>query len=88
MRLPDAKSGFNIGILISLTSGPILARLSYVHSNAVRHGLVRQPTQYAWCSAAWFESNAERSFYQTVLRFRSDRIQIMDDFTINPADVQ
>ncbi len=65
-----------------------LARLNYVHSNAVRHGLVRQPAQYAWCSATWFESKAERSFYQTVLRFRSDRVQIVDDFTINPVDVQ
>lgn len=26
-----------------------LARLSYVHSNAVHHGVVREATQYPWC---------------------------------------
>jgi putative transposase len=32
-----------------------LARLSYTHRNAVRHGLVPVANQYPWCSAAWFE---------------------------------
>lgn len=32
-----------------------LARLNYVHQNAVRHGLVHVANQYSWCSAAWFE---------------------------------
>ena len=32
-----------------------LARLSYVHQNAVKHGLVPVANQYPWCSAAWFE---------------------------------
>jgi putative transposase len=26
-----------------------LARLSYVHKNAVHHGLVREPSLYPWC---------------------------------------
>jgi putative transposase len=29
-----------------------LARLNYVHRNAVKHGLVPLASQYAWCSAA------------------------------------
>ena len=37
-----------------------LARLNYVHQNAVHHGLVRNATLYNWCSAAWFERNARR----------------------------
>ena len=65
-----------------------LARLNYVHSNAARHGLVRQPEQYAWCSAAWFQRKAEKPYYQTVTRIRSDRVRVMDDFTINPADIR
>src|SRR6266568_5148043 len=65
-----------------------LARLNYVHCNAVKHGLVRQPTQYPWCSAGWFEREAERPFYQTVMRIRSDRINVKDDFNVNLADIQ
>jgi len=65
-----------------------LARLNYVHCNAVKHGLVREPTQYPWCSAGWFEREAERPFYQTVMRIRSDRINVKDDFNVNLADIQ
>jgi len=28
-----------------------LSRLNYVHTNAVKHGLVREPEAYPWCSA-------------------------------------
>jgi putative transposase len=65
-----------------------LARLNYVHCNAVRHGLVREPTQYLWCSAGWFEREAERPFYQTVMRMRSHRVNVRDDFEVNPVDIQ
>src|SRR6266849_4456606 len=34
------------------------ARLSYVHQNAVRHGVVRVAARYPWCSAGWFERRA------------------------------
>jgi REP-associated tyrosine transposase len=65
-----------------------LARLNYVHGNAVRHGLVAQPAHYPWCSAGWFEQQAEKPFYQTVMRIRSERAKVMDDFTVDPADIQ
>jgi putative transposase len=65
-----------------------LARLNYVHSNAVKHGLVRQPGLYPWCSAGWFEREAEKPFYQTVMRVRSDRVNVRDDFNVNPEDIQ
>ena len=32
-----------------------LARLHYVHGNAVHHGLVREAGQNAGCSAGWFQ---------------------------------
>jgi putative transposase len=57
-----------------------LARLNYVHYNAVKHGVVRDATTYRWCSARWFELNAEPSFVQTVRSFRTDRLKVMDDF--------
>jgi len=65
-----------------------LARLNYVHCNAVKHGLVREPAQYPWCSAGWFESKAEGPFFQTVMRMRSDRINVGDDFDVSLADIE
>ena len=61
-----------------------LSRLNYVHTNAVRHGLVRDPSQYTWCSASWFARNAPRPFYATVMRFPSDRIAVPDAFAVAP----
>ena len=57
-----------------------LARLNYVHQNAVHHGLVREATQYPWCSAGWFERNADRSFFRTVTSFKIDRLNVFDEY--------
>ena len=63
------------------------ARLSYVHHNAVHHGLVRVPAQYPWCSAGWFEGTAEPSFRKTVVEFPHSRTKIADDFTVDPDSI-
>ncbi len=65
-----------------------LARLNYVHSNAVKHGLVRRAEQYEWCSVGWFQRNARRSFYETVMRMSSDGINVRDDFIVSQADIE
>ena len=65
-----------------------LARLNYVHSNAVRHGLVGRAAEYEWCSAGWFEREAETAFYKTVRGIRSDRVKVMDDFVVDPEDIR
>lgn len=65
-----------------------LARLNYVHTNAVRHGLVREPTQYQWCSAGWFERVTERPFYQTVMGIRSEGVRVQDDFEVELEDIE
>ena len=57
-----------------------LARLNYVHQNAVKHGIVPVANQYPWCSAAWFESNARSGFVKSVYSFKTDRIKVPDDF--------
>jgi putative transposase len=57
-----------------------LARLSYVHNNAVKHGLVKIAKQYPWCSAAWFERTATSAQVKTLARMKTDRIKIEDDF--------
>ena len=57
-----------------------LARLSYVHNNPVRHGLVTNAEQYRWCSMAWFTANAPTEFARTVLELKTDKINVHDDF--------
>jgi hypothetical protein len=43
-------------------------------------GLARVANQYAWCSAAWFESNAQSGFVKSVYSFKPDLIKVRDDF--------
>jgi putative transposase len=59
-----------------------LARLSYVHRNAVHHQLVREPLLYPWCSAGWLERRANASFYKTIMRFGIGRVKVPDDFEV------
>lgn len=61
------------------------ARLNYTLQNPVRHGLVRVATAYPWCSAGWFERTAAPSFRKTVLSFKTDRVNVLDDFQVAPA---
>lgn len=56
-----------------------LARLNYVHQNAVRHGLVPVANQYRWCSAAWFERTATPAQVSTIYSFKVDRVNVGDD---------
>jgi putative transposase len=58
-----------------------LARLNYVHENAVHHGLVAVANRYPWCSAAWFEREASPAMVKTIRGFRTDRVNVPDDFT-------
>jgi len=57
-----------------------LARLNYVHQNAVKHRLVSVASQYRWCSAAWFERVATPAQVQTIYRFDMERVKVEDDY--------
>jgi putative transposase len=59
-----------------------LARLQYVHTNPVHHGIVRVATEYPYCSARWFERTAVESFRKMVSSFKTDRIKVVDDFDL------
>lgn len=61
-----------------------LARLNYVHRNAVHHGLVPVANQYPWCSAAWFERTASSAMVRSVYRFSTDGINVSDEFRVDP----
>ncbi len=57
-----------------------LARLNYAHQNAVKHGLVTVANAYPWCSAAWFERTATAAQVKTIYSFKTDRLQVFDEF--------
>jgi putative transposase len=57
-----------------------LARLNYVHQNAVKHGLVPVANRYPWCSAAWFERTASPAQVKTIYSFKIDQVKVADDF--------
>ena len=59
-----------------------LARLNYVHQNAVRHGLVPVANQYRWCSAAWFERTATPAQVKTIYGFKIDKVKVLYDFEV------
>ena len=59
-----------------------LARLNYVHQNAVKHGLVPVANQYRWCSAGWFERTASPSQVATIYGFKTDKVNVIDDFEV------
>jgi putative transposase len=61
-----------------------LARLNYVHQNAVRHGLVKVASLYPWCSAGWFEQTASRAQVRTIYGIAGDRVAVNNDFV--PAE--
>lgn len=56
------------------------ARLNYVNQNPVKHGLVQIATDYPWCSASWFEKTVPTSFYKTISTFKTDKLNISDDY--------
>jgi putative transposase len=57
-----------------------LARLNYVHQNAVKHTLVSRASDYPWCSAAWLERVATPAQLQTISGFKIDRVKLDDDY--------
>jgi putative transposase len=57
-----------------------LARLNYTHQNAVKHGLVLVANQYPWCSASWFERTASPAQVKTIYRFKTDRLEVLDEY--------
>ena len=59
-----------------------LARLSYVHRNPVKHGLVPVANLYPWCSAQWFERTARPAEMRMIYSFKTERVRVFDDFDV------
>jgi putative transposase len=79
-HLPGRKVWFNFWDTKLTLQHSYLARLNYVHQNAVKHKLVRVANQYAWCSAAWFERVASPAQVKSIYGFKIDRVKVEDDF--------
>ncbi|HRI45294.1 MAG TPA: hypothetical protein PLL78_04105 [Fimbriimonadaceae bacterium] len=58
----------------------VMARIAYVHHNAVRHGIVQRAEDYPWCSARWFLQHGDRPFVESVLSFNTDKVNVLDDY--------
>lgn len=63
-----------------------LARLNYVMCNPSKHELVENSAAYPWCSAAWFERTAEAAYLKTVRSFRTDQLNISDEYAVLAPD--
>lgn len=57
-----------------------LARLHYVHTNPVRHGLVQDAQEYPFCSYRWFVERADANFRGQVFAQPIDRVRVRDNF--------
>jgi putative transposase len=82
-KLPGRQVWFNFRETKLTHQRSYLARLNYVHQNAVRHGLVPVACQYPWCSAAWFERTASTAMVKSIYRFKTDRIAVADEFEVD-----
>ncbi len=59
-----------------------LARLNYVHQNAVKHGLVMVARDYPWCSAGWLERSAPPAQIKTIYSFKWDKVKVFDEYEV------
>lgn len=79
-KKPGRQVWFNFWDTRLKSQPSYLARLNYVHQNAVKHRLVPVANQYPWCSARWFERMASPAMVKSIYRFKTDRILVGDEF--------
>ena len=83
-RTPGRQVWFNFRETRLTHQRSYLARLNYVHQNAVKHGLVPVACQYPWCSAAWLERTASPAMVKAIYRFKTDRVSVPDEYETDP----
>lgn len=79
-QCPGRRVWFNFRETRMTYQKSYLARLNYVHQNAVKHGLVHVANQYPWCSAGWFERTVSPAMVQSIYRFKVDTVRVFDEF--------
>ena len=83
-HMPERQVWFNFWETRLSYPKSYLARLNYTHQNPVKHGLVPVANQYPWCSAAWFERTASPAQVKSIYRFKTDKLEIPDEFEPAP----
>ena len=83
-RTPTRQVWFNFRETRLTYPKSYFARLNYTHQNPVKHGLVPVANQYPWCSAGWFERVASPAQVETIYRFRTEKLNLLDDFEPAP----
>ena len=83
-RAPARQVWFNFWETRLTYPKSYFARLSYTHRNPVKHRLVAVANQYPWCSAAWFERTASAAQVKTIYRFKTDKLDLPDDYDPAP----
>ena len=78
--VPGRKVWFNFRESLLTFQKSYLARLSYVHQNAVKHGLVAVANHYPWCSAGWVEKVASPAQVRAIFSFAIDRVRVEDAY--------
>ncbi len=76
------KAWYNFRETLLTYQKSYLARLNYVHQNAVKHGLVSVARLYPWCSAGWFEETARPAQVKTIYALPIDRLNVCDDYEV------
>lgn len=56
------------------------ARLKYVHNNPVHHGVVKEASNYPWCSQTWLQRTANSAFVKQLNSLKTDLLKVVDDF--------
>jgi putative transposase len=77
---PGRRVWFNYWDAVLTYQRSYIARLAYVHRNAVHHGLVTTPEAYRWCSAGWPDSDRRPAWVKTLEQFPLDRLKVPDAF--------
>ena len=77
-QLPGRKVWHNFWETRLTFQKSYLARLNYVHQNAVHHQLVPVAHRYPWCSAAWFERTSLPSQVRSIYRFKTEAVRVIE----------
>jgi putative transposase len=79
-KTPGRQIWFNYWDTCLTNENSYLARLNYVHTNPVKHGLVDNPMDYPFCSYRWFRKQGSEELKKQVFNQPIDRIKIFDNF--------
>ncbi len=79
-KTPGKQVWHNYGDTCITYERSYLARLHYVHTNPVKHGLVEDAVDYPFCSYRWFIEQGDKELKRQVLDQPVDKGKIFDDF--------